>query len=119
MCRGRDAGLGAPKTCVAGVLIGVGVALKLYPLLLFVPLMILGLRTGRMREVGKTALATVATWLVVNLPIMVLYPRGWAEFFILNTRRGDDMDSLYNVVKSFTGWAGSIRCWGSGNRPPC
>ena len=24
----------------------------------------------------------------------------------LNTRRGDDMDSLYNVVKSFTGWRG-------------
>ena len=43
---------------------------------------------------------------MVNLPIMVLFPRGWSEFFRLNTRRGDDMDSLYNVVKSFTGWAG-------------
>jgi uncharacterized membrane protein len=42
----------------------------------------------------------------VNLPIMVLFPRGWSEFFRLNTRRGDDMDSLYNVVKSFTGWGG-------------
>ena len=94
------------KPGFAGVLIGVGVALKLYPLLLFVPLLILGVRTGRLREVGKTALAAVATWLVVNLPIMVLFPRGWAEFFILNTRRGDDMDSLYNVVRSFTGWAG-------------
>ena len=37
---------------------------------------------------------------------MVLFPRGWSEFFRLNTRRGDDMDSLYNVVKSFTGWGG-------------
>jgi uncharacterized membrane protein len=42
----------------------------------------------------------------VNLPVMVLFPRGWSEFFRLNTRRGDDMDSLYNVVKSFTGWRG-------------
>jgi len=91
---------------LAGTLIGIGVALKLYPLLLFVPLLILGVRTGRLREVGKAALATAGTWLVVNLPIMVMFPRGWAEFFILNTRRGDDMDSLYNVVKSFTGWAG-------------
>jgi uncharacterized membrane protein len=56
--------------------------------------------------VGKAAIATVLTWLVVNLPIMVLFPRGWSEFFRLNTRRGDDMDSLYNVVKSFTGWGG-------------
>ncbi|EUA43522.1 conserved membrane domain protein [Mycobacterium xenopi 3993] len=31
---------------------------------------------------------------------------GWSEFFRLNTRRGDDMDSVYNVVKSFTGWRG-------------
>jgi uncharacterized membrane protein len=43
---------------------------------------------------------------LVNLPVLVLFPRGWSEFFRLNTRRGDDMDSLYNVVKSFTGWQG-------------
>jgi uncharacterized membrane protein len=94
------------RPALAGALIGVGVALKLYPLLLLVPMVILGLRTGRMREVGKTAATAVVTWLVVNLPIMVLFPRGWSEFFRLNTRRGDDMDSIYNVVKSFTGWRG-------------
>ena len=42
----------------------------------------------------------------MNLPVLVLFPRGWSEFFRLNARRGDDMDSLYNVVKSFTGWSG-------------
>jgi uncharacterized membrane protein len=94
------------KPWLAGALIGLGVAAKLYPLLLLVPLVILGVRTGRLREVGKTAIATVLMWLVVNLPVMVLFPRGWSEFFRLNTRRGDDMDSLYNVVKSFTGWGG-------------
>jgi uncharacterized membrane protein len=94
------------KPVVAGALIGLGVAAKLYPLLLLAPLAVLALRTGRLREVAKTAAAAVATWLVVNLPIMILFPRGWSEFFRLNTRRGDDMDSLYNVVKSFTGWRG-------------
>jgi uncharacterized membrane protein len=94
------------KPWLAGALIGLGVAAKLYPLLLLVPLVILGVRTGRLREVGKTAVATVVVWLLVNLPVMVLFPRGWSEFFRLNTRRGDDMDSIYNVVKSFTGWGG-------------
>ncbi|MUL82957.1 MULTISPECIES: glycosyltransferase family 87 protein [unclassified Mycolicibacterium] len=94
------------KPAWAGALIGIGVAAKLYPLLLFVPLVLLGLRTGRLREVGKTALTAVLTWLAVNLPIMVLFPRGWSEFFRLNTRRGDDMDSLYNLVKSFSNWRG-------------
>ena len=94
------------KPMLAGALIGLGVAAKLYPLLLLAPLLILALRTGRIAEVGKTMLAACTAWLVVNLPIMLLFPRGWSEFFRLNTRRGDDMDSLYNVVKSFTGWAG-------------
>ncbi|MCV7390767.1 glycosyltransferase family 87 protein [Mycolicibacterium porcinum] len=94
------------KPVWAGALIGIGVAAKLYPLLLFVPLVLLGLRTGRLREVGKAGLTAVAAWLLINLPIMVLFPRGWSEFFRLNTRRGDDMDSLYNVVKSFTDWRG-------------
>ncbi|MEO3759709.1 glycosyltransferase family 87 protein [Mycobacterium sp. B14F4] len=94
------------KPVLAGTLIGLGVAAKLYPLLLLAPLAVLAVRTGKLREVGKTAAAVVVTWLVVNLPIMVLFPRGWSEFFRLNTRRGDDMDSIYNVVKSFTGWQG-------------
>jgi uncharacterized membrane protein len=94
------------KPVLAGALIGIGVALKLFPLLLLIPLVILGVRTWRVRDVGKTAIAAVLSWLVVNLPIMVMFPRGWSEFFRLNTRRGDDMDSIYNVVKSFTGWGG-------------
>ncbi|BBY18632.1 membrane protein [Mycolicibacterium litorale] len=94
------------RPVLAGALIGLGVAAKLYPLLLLVPLVVLAVRTGRLREVGKTAATAAATWLVVNLPIMALFPRGWSEFFRLSTRRGDDMDSLYNVVKSFTGWRG-------------
>ena len=55
---------------------------------------------------ARRAATAVVTWFVVNLPVMVLFPRGWSEFFRLNTRRGDDMDSIYNVVKSFTGWRG-------------
>jgi uncharacterized membrane protein len=94
------------RPVLAGALIGIGVAAKLYPLLMLAPLAVLAVRTGKLREVGKTAGAAVLAWLVVNLPIMVLFPRGWSEFFRLNARRGDDMDSIYNVIKSFTGWRG-------------
>ncbi|MCV7258753.1 glycosyltransferase family 87 protein [Mycobacterium shimoidei] len=94
------------RPLLAGALLGLGVAAKLYPVLLLVPLLVLAIRTGRLAEWGRAAIATVATWLLVNLPVMVLFPRGWSEFFRLNARRGDDMDSLYNVVKSFTGWQG-------------
>ncbi|ORW95565.1 hypothetical protein AWB92_10260 [Mycobacterium sp. IEC1808] len=94
------------KPVLAGVLIGLGAAAKLYPLLFLGPMLVLGIRTGRLRALARTAATAAATWLLVNLPVLVLFPRGWSEFFRLNTRRGDDMDSLYNVVKSFTGWRG-------------
>jgi uncharacterized membrane protein len=94
------------RPVLAGVLIGLGAAAKLYPLLFLGPMLVVGIRTGRLGALGRTAAATAATWLLVNLPVLVLFPRGWSEFFRLNTRRGDDMDSLYNVVKSFTGWRG-------------
>ena len=94
------------RPVVAGVLIGLGAAAKLYPLLFLGPLLVLGIRTGRLGAVARTVATTAATWLLVNLPVLLLFPRGWSEFFRLNTRRGEDMDSLYNVVKSFTGWRG-------------
>jgi len=90
----------------AGVLIGLGAAAKLYPLLFLGPLLVLGIRTGRLGAWARTAATAAATWLAVNLPVLVLFPRGWSEFFRLNARRGDDMDSVYSVVKSFTGWRG-------------
>ncbi|MBS4728148.1 DUF2029 domain-containing protein [Mycobacterium sp. SM1] len=94
------------RPVLAGALIGLGVAAKFYPVLLLGPLAVLGIRAGRLGELARATAATGASWLVVNLPVMLLFPRGWSEFFRLNTRRGDDMDSLYNVVKSFTGWHG-------------
>lgn len=94
------------RPVLAGVLIGLGAAAKLYPLLFLGPMLLLGIRTGRLGALARTAVAAVATWLLVNLPVLVFFPRGWSEFFRLNTRRAEDMDSLYNVVKSFTGWRG-------------
>ncbi len=91
---------------LAGVLIGLGVAAKLYPALLLLPLLVLGVRTGRVPDAVRTTAVAVLTWLAINLPVMLLYPRGWSEFFRLNSRRTQDMDSLFNVVKSFTGWPG-------------
>lgn len=94
------------RPILAGVLIGLGIAAKLYPVLFLIPLVALSIRTGRLNDAIRATLAAAGTWLLVNLPMMALYPRGWSEFFRLNTRRGDDMDSLYNVIKSFTGWQG-------------
>jgi uncharacterized membrane protein len=94
------------RPLLAGVLLGIGGAAKLYPLFLLGALLVLCLRAGRMRAFTTTAVAALVTWAAVNLPIAVLYPRGWWEFFHRNSLRGADPDSLYNVFAQFTGWQG-------------
>lgn len=102
---------------VAGALIGLGAAAKLYPLLFFGPLLLLCLRSGRLREGGRALLAAAGAWLAVNLPILVLFPRGWSEFYRLNSSRAADPDSLYNALYHYTGWAGFDGPLTSGQTP--
>ena len=94
------------RPLLAGILIGLGVSAKLYPALLLLPLILLAVRTGRFADTVRTTSVAVLVWCAINLPVLLLYPRGWSEFFRLNTRRDQDMDSLYNVIRSFTGWRG-------------
>ena len=63
----------------AGVLLGLAVAAKFYPLVVFGPLLLLCLRTGQLREFARTFAAAVAAWLAVNLPVMIIAPSGWAS----------------------------------------
>ncbi|NUT49861.1 MAG: DUF2029 domain-containing protein [Saccharothrix sp.] len=94
------------RPLLAGVLLGLGGAAKLYPLFLLGPLLLLCWRSGRLRAGFATLAATLGTWALVNAPIAWLYPDGWREFFRLNTERGVDPDSLYNVIAQWTGWPG-------------
>ncbi|MFD6398557.1 glycosyltransferase family 87 protein [Nocardia sp. NPDC060249] len=145
------------KPVLAGVLLGLGGAAKLYPLLLLGPIVVLCMRIDpmqrqpaaraglRLRDVDSldsartwlretparthlfalrplgaatlTVLAAAGTWAAVNLPIAALYPEGWREFFRLNTTRHADPDSIYNVITSFTGWAGFDGQIGHGEPP--
>jgi uncharacterized membrane protein len=77
------------------VLLGLGASAKLYPALLLGPLLVLSLRTGAMRRFAFTAGGAVVSWLLVNLPTALSYPRAWSEFFSMNAARGPEWDSWY------------------------
>ncbi|MGH3933815.1 MAG: glycosyltransferase family 87 protein [Pseudonocardiaceae bacterium] len=94
------------RPVLAGVLLGLGGATKLYPLLLLIPILLLCLRAGRLRPGLQATVAAVSTWVIVNLPVALLFPAGWWEFFRLSGQRGADPDTLYTVVSTFTGWPG-------------
>lgn len=82
----------------AGIWLGLAVAAKLYPLLLFGPLFVLALRTGKWREFFTTLGAAVASWLAVNLPVMIWAPQGWLYFWTFNVGRGADLGSLWYAL---------------------
>lgn len=94
------------RSTAAGVLLGLGAAAKIYPLLLLLPVLLVGLRRRDPGPALRTTLATLLTWAAVNVPVALAYPAGWAEFFRVNRARAADPDSLWYVVSSFTGWPG-------------
>jgi uncharacterized membrane protein len=85
----------------AGVLFGLAVATKFYPLVVFGPLLLLCLRAGRLREFSKMMAAAVLGWLAVNLPVMIAAPSGWAYFFVFSKNRGADWGSIWFMFEHF------------------
>ena len=83
------------RPVLAGVLLGLGTAAKLYPVLLLGALLVLGLRAGRLRAVATAAATAAAAWLAVNLPVLLVARDGWAEFYRLNRSRGADFGSVW------------------------
>jgi uncharacterized membrane protein len=87
---------------LAGVLIGLGVAAKLYPVLLLGVLFVLCLRAGELRTWTRTAVAAGIAWLVVDLPVALVATENWFEFFSLNSSRPADPDTLWNIALTAT-----------------
>jgi uncharacterized membrane protein len=86
---------------LAGVLLGLGTAAKLWPGFLFIPLLLLGLRTRRFPDAFVAGAAGVLTWAVINLPVMFGYGDAWREFFHLNRTRAIDWGTLWYVGDHF------------------
>ncbi|MGJ4085320.1 glycosyltransferase family 87 protein [Corynebacterium macclintockiae] len=87
----------------AGVAVGVGVALKLWPAFIGGALILLCLRQRAWGPLAKLVGGTLGTWLIVNVPIMVAAPEGWGEFFRLNSERGWEGSTIYAVIAHITG----------------
>jgi uncharacterized membrane protein len=83
------------RLILAGILLGLAVATKFYPLVFFGPLLLLCLRAGRMRAFAVTAASAAVAWLAVNLPVALLAPTGWSRFYRLSDTRAADWGSIW------------------------
>ncbi len=86
------------RPALSGVLLGLAVAAKFYPVVFLGPLFLLCLRAGRWREFGRLLAGTVASWLVVNVPIMLLAFDSWSRFYTFNQQRPVDWGSIFFIA---------------------
>jgi uncharacterized membrane protein len=82
---------------LAGVLLGLAMAAKLYPGLLLGPLFLLCLRSRRMVEFWTMFSTFLVSWLAANLPVIILAPQAWRSFWEYNASRGGDFGSIWYV----------------------
>ncbi|QHC26544.1 glycosyltransferase family 87 protein [Streptomyces sp. GS7] len=98
------------RPLASGVLIGLATAAKLYPVLLLGPLLLLCWRAGAWRAYGRVVTGAVASWLVVNLPVMITHDasgfhirEGWAKFYTFSQERPIDFGSVWLLISQRTG----------------
>jgi uncharacterized membrane protein len=89
------------RPVLAGVVLGLGTAAKLWPGFLFVALIFLGMRARTMRPVWAAIGAGVLTCAAVNIPIMAANFENWDRFIELNRERAVDWGTLWYIGDHF------------------
>jgi uncharacterized membrane protein len=91
------------RPVLAGVLLGLAIAAKFYPLLLFGVLFVLCLRAGRLARWATSVAAAGIAWLVVNVPVAAFAFDNWAWFFVFSRQRPANPESVWNIALYMTG----------------
>ncbi len=85
----------ARRNVLAGVLLGLAVATKFYPLMFFGPLLLLCVRAGRMRAFWVATGSAALAWLAVNVPVILAAPAGWRTFYSFSRTRPADWGAIW------------------------
>jgi uncharacterized membrane protein len=88
---------GRNRIVLAGVLLGLAISARSYPLVLLVAIGLLAVRSGRVRAWSRLAVTTVATCLVVVVPWLVLNSDALLSVYRSWWRAGASYGSLWMV----------------------
>lgn len=100
------------RPALSGVMIGLGISLKLWPAFIGGAIILLCLRNRSWLPLARMLSGMFITLAAINLPVYLLAPQGWGEFFRLNSQRGWEGSTIYAVIAHVTGQ----RAW-DGNSP--
>jgi uncharacterized membrane protein len=94
---------------VAGILFGLAIATKFYPIVFFLPLLLLCIRARQLKAFFAAFGGAAFAWAVVNVPIWIAAPEGWARFYYFSKTRGADWGSLWYVSSRWFSWSYSVK----------
>lgn len=83
----------------AGVLFGVGAALKMYPIFFLAPLFLERWTSDDRRGAWTGFGSGIATFAAINLPFVVANPGGWWATYSFHSRRLPNFDSMWCAMK--------------------
>ncbi|MBE7189176.1 MAG: DUF2029 domain-containing protein [Jatrophihabitans endophyticus] len=89
------------RPVLAGTMIGLGTAAKLYPVFLLVAIGILALRTRKWSDALWAGTSALFVWLAVDLPVALAYPHGWSEFYRFSADRPTERSTLWSIGRTF------------------
>ncbi len=88
------------RPVLAGALIGLGTAAKLYPVFLLVAIGILAIRTRKISGALWATASAALVWAAVNGPVALAYHRGWWEFYQFSIDRPTERSTIWAIVKT-------------------
>lgn len=90
------------KPVLAGAMIGLGAAAKLYPVFLLVAIAILAVRTRRYADPVWAAVTAALVWIAVDVPLGLAFHRGWSEFYTFSIDRPTERSTLWAIGRTVT-----------------
>jgi uncharacterized membrane protein len=103
---------------LSAIWLGVSISTKLFPVVFLLPFLLFLQHNKNYKTFLKFSVITTSTWLVINVPVMLVNFQGWSRFLTLNSERGSDLGSIYfalqligfdvpylNLISAFVGGA--------------
>jgi uncharacterized membrane protein len=96
------------RVFLSGVLFGLVIATKFYPLLLFAPLFMLCVRGRQLRPFFRMVAGAIVGWAVVDVPVWIASPSGFGTFYAFNKSRTPDWGSIWYAFEQMFNHSFSI-----------
>lgn len=80
--------------------IGISISTKFLPIFLLLPIVLILWRRDEIKTLVRYLAITVATFAVINTPVLLTTPEGWLRFYQLNFDRGQDWGSAWYALSS-------------------